>query len=77
MTGLRTPDMPENFGALLEPKNIDSSLTAWRGERDDWIAQHPEALERMRKAETDFLNGLSSKTVTDAELAAWRRERGD
>lgn len=70
MTGLRTPDMPENFGALLEPNNIDSSLAAWRQERDNWIAQHPDVVERMRKAEENFHKGVSFKSVTDAEIAA-------
>jgi hypothetical protein len=70
MTGLRTSDMPENFGALLEPGNLDASLAAWRKERDSWIAQHPEVVERMRKAEENFRAGVSFKTVTDAEIAA-------
>jgi hypothetical protein len=70
MTGLRTPDMPENFGTLLEPNNIDSSLAAWRQERDNWIVQHPDVVERMRKAEENFRKGVSFKSVTDAEIAA-------
>jgi hypothetical protein len=70
MTGLRTPDMPENFGTLLEPKNVDSSLAAWRQERDSWIAQHPDVVERMRKAEENFRKGVSFKSVTDAEITA-------
>jgi hypothetical protein len=70
MTGLRTPDMPENFGAVLDANNIESSLAAWRQERDQWIAQHPDAEERMRKTEENFWNGVSFKAVTDAEIAA-------
>ena len=70
MTGLRTPDMPENFGAILRPDNIDASLAAWRAERDRWIAQHPDVVERMHKAEENFRNGMSFKAVTDAEIAA-------
>ena len=70
MTGLRTPDMPQNFGVLIESKNIESSLTAWRQERDDWIAQHPDLVERMRKAEDDFRRGVPFQAVTDAEIAA-------
>ena len=72
MTGLRTPDMPQNFGVLIESKNIESSLTAWRQERDDWIAQHPDLVERMRKAEDDFGWGVPFQAVTDAEIAAVR-----
>jgi hypothetical protein len=67
MTGSRTADMPENFGPMLDASNIDSSLAAWRKERDDWISQHPEAVERMRKAEDNFRNGLSFEAVTAAE----------
>jgi hypothetical protein len=70
MAGLRTPDMPENFGVLLASSNIDASLAAWRAERDDWIAKHPDSVARMRKAEENFRNGVSFKTVTDAEMAA-------
>jgi len=70
MTGLRTADMPQNFGLILDSKNIESSLVAWREERDNWIAQHPDIVERMRKAEDDFRNGVSFKAVTDAEIAA-------
>jgi hypothetical protein len=70
MTGLRTPDMPQNFGVLIDSKNIETSLIAWREERDNWIAQHPDMVGRMRKAEDDFRNGVSFKAVTDAEMAA-------
>jgi hypothetical protein len=70
MTDLRTPDMPENFGAILQLENIDANLAAWREERDSWIAQHPHALERIRRAEENFRNGVSFKTVTEAEMAA-------
>jgi hypothetical protein len=70
MAGLRTSDMPQNFGVVLDSKNIDLSLAAWREERDNWIAQHPDIVERMRKAEDDFRNGVSFKAVTDAEIAA-------
>jgi hypothetical protein len=70
MTGLRTADMPQNFGVILDGKNIESNLAAWREERDEWIAQHPEAVERMRRAEENFQKGVSFKTVTDAEIAA-------
>jgi hypothetical protein len=70
MTDLRTPDMPANFGAILQLENIDANLAAWREERDSWIAQHPHALERIRRAEENFRNGVSFKTVTEAEMAA-------
>ena len=70
MTGMRTADMPQNFGVILDSKNIEANLTAWREERDVWIAQHPDSMERMRKAEDDFRNGISFKSVTDAEIAA-------
>jgi hypothetical protein len=70
MVGLRTPDMPDNFGAILTPENIDASLAAWRAERDAWIVQHPDSVERMRKAEENLRNGVSFKAVTDAEIAA-------
>ena len=70
MTGMRTADMPQNFGVVLDSKNIEANLTAWREERDVWIAQHPNSVERMRKAEDDFQNGISFKAVTDAEIAA-------
>jgi hypothetical protein len=69
MTDLRTPDMPENFGAILDSQNVDASLIAWREERDSWIAQHPDAAERIRKAEDNLRKGLSFKAVTDAEMA--------
>jgi hypothetical protein len=70
MMGVRTPDMPENFGVLLDSENIDASLAAWRAERDNWIAQHPDSVARMRKAEENLRNGVSFKAVTDAEIAA-------
>ena len=70
MTDLRTADMPANFGVVLDSRNVDSSLAAWREERDQWVAQHPESVARMRKSEDDFRNGVSFKTVTDAEIAA-------
>lgn len=70
MVGLRTPDMPENFGVVLDSNNIDANLAAWRAERDGWIAQHPDSVERMRKAEENFQNGVSFKAATDAEIAA-------
>jgi hypothetical protein len=43
---------------------------AWREERDQWIAQHPDLVERMRKSEDDFSNGVFFQAVTDAETAA-------
>jgi hypothetical protein len=70
MTGLRTADMPENFGVILDSTNIESSLIAWGEERDNWIAQHPDIVKRMRKAENNFNSGVSFKAVTDAEIAA-------
>ena len=68
MTGVRTANMPENFGVLLDTSNIEASLAAWREERDSWIAQHPDSVRRMRKAQENFQNGVSFKAVTDAEL---------
>jgi len=70
MTDQRTPDMPENFGAILQPETIDASLAGWRAERDQWIGQHADVVERMRKAEENFRAGVSFKEVTDAEIAA-------
>jgi hypothetical protein len=69
MTG-RSADMPANFGIVLDARNIEASLAGWREERDVWIGQHPETVARMQKAEFDFLNGVSFKAVTDAEIAA-------
>jgi hypothetical protein len=69
MTGMRTADMPANFGVVLDAKNVEANLTAWREERDIWIGQHPESVARMQKAELDFNNGVSFKAVTDAEIA--------
>jgi len=43
---------------------------SWREERDSWIAQHPDSVQRMRKAQENFRNGVSFKAVTDAELRA-------
>jgi hypothetical protein len=68
MTGARTANMPENFGVMLDAGNIEASLAAWREERDSWIAQHPDSVQRMRKAQENFQNGVSFKAVTDAEL---------
>ena len=34
MTGVRTADMPDNFGVMLDASNIEASLAAWRAERD-------------------------------------------
>ena len=48
MMGVQTPEMPENFGVLLDSKNIDANLAAWRVERDGWIAQHPDAVEHAK-----------------------------
>jgi hypothetical protein len=70
MTGMRTADMPANFGSVVDSRNIEASLAAWREERDVWIGQHPESVARMQKAEFDFQNGVSFKVVTDAEIAA-------
>lgn len=70
MTGVRTADMPDNFGAMLDASHIETSLAAWREERDSWIAQHPDSVQRMRKAQENFRNGVSFKAVTDAELRA-------
>jgi hypothetical protein len=70
MTGSRTVEMADNFGVVLEPRNIEASLVAWRDERDRWIAQHADAGERMRQAEDHFRRGISFKDVTAAELAA-------
>jgi hypothetical protein len=70
LVGLRTPDMPDNFGVLIEPKNMDANLAAWRAERDSWIARHPDVVARMQKAEDNLRNGMSFKAVTDAEIAA-------
>ena len=70
MTGGRTAEMPDNFGVVLDPSNIETSLAAWREERDKWIAQHPDAVERMRKAEDEFRKGVSFKDVTAAEMSA-------
>jgi hypothetical protein len=68
MTWVRTGGMPDNFGVMLDASNIEASLAAWREERDSWIAQHPDSVQRMRKAQEDFQNGVSFKAVTDAEL---------
>ena len=54
MTGLRTADLPDNFSMVLDARNIESSLVAWREERDSWIARNPDALERMRGADENF-----------------------
>jgi hypothetical protein len=70
MIGVRTTDMPANFGAVIDKNNIEASLAAWREERDRWIAQHPDSVTRMKKAEENFQRGLSFKVVTDAEMAA-------
>jgi hypothetical protein len=70
MTGQREDDMPANFGVILDRENVDVNLLAWREERDRWIAQHPEAIQRMRMAEADFQNGMSFMQVTDREIAA-------
>jgi hypothetical protein len=70
MTDTRTADMPQNFGVVLDAGNVESSLAAWREERDNWIARHAEIVGRMQKAEDDFRNGVSFKTVTDAEIVA-------
>jgi len=70
MIGMRTAAMPANFGVVIDKDNIDASLAAWREERDRWIAEHPDAVARMQKAEENFRRGISFKTVTDAEIAA-------
>ena len=70
MTGARTTDVPDNFGTILDPENIELNLAAWREERDQWIARNPDALERMRRADENYRGGVSFKQVTDAELAA-------
>ena len=68
MTGVRTANLPENFGVTLDASNIEASLAAWREERDSWIAQHPDSVQRMRKAQENFQNGVSFKAVTDETL---------
>ena len=73
MTGVRTANMPENFGVMLDAGNIEASLAAWREERDSWIARHPDSVQRMRKAQENFRNGLSFGAVTDAELGGGGR----
>jgi hypothetical protein len=70
MLGMRTATMPANFGVVIDRDNIDASLAAWREERDRWIAEHPDSVVRMQKAEENFRQGRSFKTVTDAEIAA-------
>lgn len=70
MTGVRTADMPDNFGVILDATNIEANLAAWRKERDSWIAQHPDSVQRMRKAQENFRNGVSFTAATDAELSA-------
>jgi hypothetical protein len=67
---VRPPRHPENFGAVLDASNIETSLAVWREERDNWIAQHPDIVKRMQKAEDDFRRGIPFKTVTDAEMVA-------
>lgn len=68
MTGVRTVDMLNNFGGMLDASNIEASLAAWCEERDSWIALHPDSVQRMRKAQENFRNGVSFKDATDAEL---------
>ena len=70
MTGSRMTDVPDNFGTILDPENIELNLAAWREERDQWLARNPDALERMRRADENYRRGVSFKQVTDAELAA-------
>lgn len=70
MTAPRPSDVPENFGALLDPSTVDESLAAWRGERDRWIVDHPDAPLRMRKAEDEFLAGVPFSVVTQREIDA-------
>jgi hypothetical protein len=73
MTGVRTASMPENFGVILDAANIEANLAAWREERDSWIARHPDSVQRMRKAQENFRNGVSFGAVTDAELRSGGR----
>ena len=70
MTGSQPPGTPSNFGAVIDIGNVEESLVAWRGERDRWIAEHPDAPERMRRAEEQFLQGVPFSVVTQAEIAA-------
>ena len=70
MTGSRMTDVPDNFGTILDPENIELNLAAWREERDQWLARNPDALERMRRADENYRRGVSFKQVTDVELAA-------
>jgi len=70
MIGMRTPNMPANFGVFIDKNNIEANLAAWREERDRWMARQPDSVARMKKAEENLQRGLSFKTVTDAEMAA-------
>jgi hypothetical protein len=70
LTGTRTADMPENFGAVVDAQNIEASLAAWRDERDAWMVRNPGALRRMRLAEDNRRRGVSFEDATAAELAA-------
>jgi hypothetical protein len=70
MTGQHTPDMPPNFGVLLDAGDVEAELAAWRTERDGWILHHQAIHERFREAAANFHKGVSFGDATSAEIAA-------
>jgi hypothetical protein len=70
IAGRRTPDMPSNFGVVLDAGNVESEIAAGRAERDDWILQHRIIVDRYREAASNFRNGVTFGDVTKAAIAA-------
>jgi len=71
MVGVRTPNMPANFGAVIDKDSIEASLAAWREERDRWIAQHPDSVARMKKAEENLQRGFLSRQSLMRNSCRW------
>ncbi|HEY9079480.1 hypothetical protein [Magnetovibrio sp.] len=47
LLGQRAPEIPENFGVLLSPENIETTLSDWRKGRDLWLAANPDLVKRI------------------------------
>ena len=50
MTGQRSPDLPLNFGVLMDANTVNADVAVWTAERDAWIRRHPLIAARYEAA---------------------------
>ncbi len=53
--------MPQDFGVLITPENIEQHLTNIRTNRENWKQNNPEAITLVKKIHQDFLKNKNKE----------------